>query len=309
MSYAIQVKQELNRIKPTRACCRTAQLAGLFRAVGTFHILADQRFGLNASFGLSSTARTAVFLLKSFGLPVEIRMTEDKRLGLDHRFEIHMEGGSRLVQFLNETGVLSDDLLLSGKLPRRIVSRACCRGSFLRGAFLAAGSVSAPGRASHFEIYSDNEVFLETVCEAATASGVELRITDRQRRPAAYCKSFQSIRDLLISSGAHQAALEFEERSIISGVRAEANRKANFDQANAGRCSHAAARQIKAIQILKETSKWNSLSDNLIQVAELRLRHQSDTIADLGRRSDPPLSKSAVNHRLRRLMAVASQAI
>jgi hypothetical protein len=309
MSYAIQVKQELNRIKPARACCRTAELAGIFRAVGTFHILAEQRFGLQASLGLSSTARTAVYLLKSFGLPVEIRLTEDKRLGLDHHFEIYMEGGSRLVQFLNETGVLSDDLLLSGKLPRRIISRACCRGSFLRGAFLAAGSVSAPGRASHLEIYSDNEVFLETVCEASAAAGVELKITRRHRRPAAYCKRFQSVRDLLISVGAHQAALEFEERSIISGVRAEANRKANFDQANAGRCSEAAARQIKAIQTLKETAAWNNLSDNLIQIAELRLEHQSDTIADLGRRSNPPLSKSAVNHRLRRLLAIADQAI
>lgn len=305
MSFTALAKQELNRVSRERPCCKTAELAALFRASGSFHILARERYGLHASFGLSATARTAVSLTKSFDLPVEIRVREERRLGQRKRYEIYLEGGDRLVQFLNEIGVLSDRLSLQEKVPQRIVSRPCCRVSFLRGAFLASGSVSSPGSPAHFEIYSDSEEFLKTLAELAGESGLKLSIVRRRRHPAVYSKSLESIRNFLVAAGAHRAALEFEERSVMGAVREAANRRANCDQANAARCSRAAARQVRAVKALKRGGGWESLSRGLIEIAELRLKHPSFTIAELGRRADPPLSKSAVNHRLRRLVKKA----
>lgn len=305
MSFTITVKQELNHVSRKRNCCRTAELAALFRAAGSFHIHDGRRYGLHASFGLSATARTVVSLVKSFGLPTEIRVREERRLGPHKRYEIHLDGGDRLVQFLNEIGVLSDHLSLQDKLPGRIISRQCCQSAFLRGAFIAAGSVSEPGASAHLEIYSDSDAFLATVREAALALDMKLKYADRRRHPAVYTKGLETIGDFLVSTGAHQAALEFEERSILSRVREAANRRANCDQANAVRCSRAAARQIQAIRELQRSGRFDRLSAGLTQIAGLRLAHPSATIFELGRLADPPLSKSAVNHRLRRLVALA----
>ena len=242
MSFTTSVKQELCRVSRERACCRTAELAALLRATGSFHILPDDKYGLHASFGLSATARTAVSLVKKFDLPVEVRVREERRLAQGKRYEIYLEGSNRLVQFLNETGILSDRLTLQERVPHRITRRPCCKAAFLRGAFLAAGSISEPGAPAHFEIYSNNSEFLLTLMELAGVSGLKLSLVGRKRNPAVYSKSLKSMRDFLVMTGAHRAALELEEQSILSGVRAAANRRANFDQANAARCSRAAAR-------------------------------------------------------------------
>ena len=290
---------------PGRACCRTAELAALFRAAGNFQLRGGERYGLEASFGLSATARTTVTLVKSFDLPVEIRVREEKRLRQRKRYEIRLEGGSRLVQFLNEIGVLSDSMSLIEHVPARITSRQCCQAAFLRGAFLAGGSVSRPGAPAHLEIYSDSSPFRETVREAAAGREIPLGEMRRQRHPAVYTKNLKTVRELLVVTGAHQAALQFEERAILSSIREEANRRANFDQANAARVSAAAARQVQAIRQLRRNGTWERLSPSLREVAGLRLKHPSATIAELGQRARPPLSKSAVNHRLRRLLAIA----
>jgi DNA-binding protein WhiA len=305
LSFTVNVKQELNHVSRERTCCRIAELAALFRAAGSFHIHGGQRYGLHASFGLSATARTAVLLVKAFDLPLEVRVHDERRLGPHKRFEIHLEGGVRLVQFLNEIGVLSDSLSLLDKVPQRIIGRPCCRAAFLRGAFLAAGSVSGPGKAGHLEIYSANEDFLEAVRDAAASEGIKLSIMKRRRNAAAYSKKLKEIRDFLVTVGAFRGALSLEEKAIISAVKEDANRRANFDQANAARSGRAAARQVAAINQLQRRQDWRQMSPLLTDMAELRLAHPSLSMAELGLRADPPLSKSAVNHRLRRLMELA----
>jgi DNA-binding protein WhiA len=169
--------------------------------------------------------------------------------------------------------------------------------------------VSEPGAPAHLEIYSDNEAYLETISEAAKGLGLVLSISHRKRHPAAYSKKLGTISDFLAKTGAHRAALRFEEQSVVSSIRADANRRTNFDQANAARCSRAAGRQIKAIKELQSLDSWSSVSRNLSDIAELRLKYPSATLQELGRKVDPPLSKSAVNHRLRRLVKMAEQRV
>lgn len=289
-----------------RSCCRTAEVAALFRAAGSFHIKGQDRFGLHAAFGLSATARTAVSLVKSFQMPFEVRVREENRLRQGKRYEVWLEGGGRLVQFLNEIGILSDSLSLQERLPARLIQKPCCRASFLRGAFMAAGSISRPGTAAHLEIYSQSDSYLDTVSEVARQAGLQFSRHQRDRIPATYTKNLETVRDLLVLIGAHQAALEFEERSIVSGLRADANRRANFDQANAVRSGLAAARQIRAINLLKESGRLDALPDALKEMAALRLKHPFATIVELGSHARPPLGKSAVNHRLRRLVKLAA---
>ncbi|MFA5808880.1 MAG: DNA-binding protein WhiA, partial [Thermoleophilia bacterium] len=260
MSFTKLVKQELSHVSRTRGCCRTSELAALFRAAGSFHIKPDEQYGLHASFGLSATARTVVSLVRSFDLPVEIRVREERRLGPHKRYEIYLEGGARLVQFLNEIGVLSDRMSLQEKIPDRIIKGSCCQAAFLRGAFVASGSVSEPGTPAHLEIYADSSAYLDTIEEAATALELSLSRTSRKRHPAVFSKRLGAICDFLVTVGAHQAALDFEERAIMSSIRSDANRLANCDQANAARCSLAAARQIEAISLLQENRRMDRLN-------------------------------------------------
>lgn len=305
MSFAAAVKQELDHVARSRSCCKTAELAALFRASGTFHIQGGGQYGLHAAFSQSSTARTTINLIRSFSLPVEVRVRDERRLKQGKRYEVYLEGGGRLVQFLNETGVLSDSLSLQDSVPERLVRKRCCKAALLRGAFLGAGSVSDPRQPAHLEIYSNNEAFLETLQSVAADLGISLSINPRKRNPAVYSKNLGAITDFLINTGAHQSALKYEERSIVSSVRGDANRRANFDQANAARCSKAAARQIRAIQALQGSEGWATISQPLVEIADLRLAHPSSTLQELGYRTSPRLSKNAVNHRLRRLVQLA----
>ncbi len=307
MSFTITVKQELNRVRAERPCCRTAQLAAMFRAAGSFHIKGRERYGLEASFRLSATARSAVALVKSFQLPVEIRVREEKRLRRHKCFEIYLEGGSRFVQFLNEIGILSDGMSLRKTTPPRVIKRQCCRSAFLRGAFLAGGSVSEPGSSAHLEICAGGAAFLATVREAATGLDISLSKSVRRQRGFVYAKNLQVVRDFLVRTGAHEAALKFEQQAIMAAVREDANRRANCDHANAARCSRAGARQVRAIKALRRSGAWDNLDPGLLEVAELRLLHPSMTMMELGLKAAPPLSKSAVNHRLRRLLEIAGR--
>ncbi len=305
MSFSVKVKQELNRVRPERPCCRTAQLAALFRGAGSFHIKGRERFGLEANLGLSATARNAIPMIRSFQLPVEIRVREEKRLRQRKRFELYLEGGSRFVQFLNEIGILSDGMALRRMTPRRIIKRQCCRSAFLRGAFLAGGSVSRPGQPAHLEICGGGPEFLATVREAAAGLDISLRTSVRRKSSFIYTKNLTAVRDFLVKTGAHEATLEFEQQAIMAAVRGDANRRANFDHANAVRCSKAAARQVHAIKAMRRSAEWGHLNPGLVEIAELRMRHPSMTIIELGQQAAPPLTKSAVNHRLRRLMQIA----
>lgn len=306
-SFTALVKQELNRVRSERPCCRTAQLAALFRGAGSFHINGRERYGVDITLGLSATARNSVSMIRAFGLPVEIRVREEKRLGRHKRFEIYLEGGSRFVQFLNEIGIFSDHMSLRRATPRRIIRRQCCRAAFLRGAFLAGGSVNGPGSPAHLEICAGGPAFLTTVRKAAAGFDISLSMAVRRQRSFLYSKNLKAVRDFLVRTGAHETALKFEQQAIMAAVREGANRRANCDQANAARCSRAAARQVRAIEALRRTGAWDHLRPGLVEIAELRLRHPSSTIVELGQKAAPPLTKSAVNHRLRRIMQIVSE--
>ena len=162
---------------------------------------------------------------------------------------MRVEGGHGL-QLMHEIGVLSAALEPLPEPPRRIVARPCCRGSYLRGGFVAAGSVSGPRAAGHLEIRARDEDAAGVVVRIAAAEGVAMAVARRSSHAAAYVKSKAAIRDLLALMGAHDAVLAFEEAAVIAGTRERANRVTNFDRANLARLGGAARAQRDAIAAL-----------------------------------------------------------
>jgi DNA-binding protein WhiA len=294
------LRNELAAIEPRRTCCRLAELSALFHSAGSLHLLGGGRVAVHLDLATSATARRAFSLLRSFGVSSEIRTYRRRSFDQATRYQLHVEGGERAVQLLQEAGVLDRGRRPLERPPRRVVGKACCRGAFLRGALLGGGSLSGP-RSPHLEARTASVEGARFLAEIVEADGVELRVVERRSHAAAYAKGIEAIAGALALAGASDAALAFEERAVVGETRSSANRLANADHANLVRTSRAAHAQLQAIRQLE----LDDLPDALREVAELRLRHPQLSLRDLAGRCRPPASKASVHRRLRRLVELA----
>ena len=195
---------------------------------------------------------------------------------------------------LREAGVLSASGAPRELPPKRVVGRSCCRGAYLRGALLAAGSLSGP-RNAHLELRASSLDGARFIADVAAREGGTLAVAERRTHAVAYAKGHDAIASVVAAAGAGDTALELEEHALLGAIRADANRLANADEANLERAARAAHRQLAAIRELGV----DALPPDLVEIAELRLRHPSATTAELAAKARPPLSKSAAHRRLR----------
>ena len=200
--------------------------------------------------------------------------------------------------------MLGRDGLPLDRPPGRVVARSCCRAAYLRGAFLGAGSLSGP-RSPHLEVRTPLHAGAAFVRSVASAAGVRMRVIDRESHSAAYAKSWDAIEAYLSVAGATETVLELEERALVAGLRADANRLANADHANLVRQSRSARAQLDAARTLRDDGSLERLAPTLQAAAALRLRHPSLSLRELATRADPPVTKAAMAGRLARLVELA----
>jgi DNA-binding protein WhiA len=298
VSLSDDLRNELAAIAPSRECCRLAELSALFHSAGRFHLHGGGRVAVELDLLSSAVARRAFSLLRTFGVDTEIRTYRRHAFGQETRYQLHVDGR---LPVLRSAGILSPRLAPLERPPRRVVGRACCRGAYLRGAMLGGGSLSGP-RLPHLELRTTGIEGAEFLRFVAAADEVPLKVLDRARHAAAYAKGVDTIADALALAGASDAALAFEEASVVGATRSRANRLANADHANLVRTSRAAAVQLRAIRSLG----LDALPESVREAAELRLRHPSASLAELAAKARPPLTKSGVQRRLRRLVELAA---
>ncbi len=306
MSFSEEVRGELAAIAPARDCDRLAELSALFHFAGRLHLRGRGEVALHLDVASSAVARRAFALLRSFGVRSEIRTYRRRAFGRETRYQLHVEGGPRALQVLDEAGVVDSRLSPRARPPKRIVARACCRAAYLRGALLAAGSVSAPP-SPHLEVRSESLAGAESVVDAAAAEGTELRVVERGEQAVAYAKGIDRIAGVLAAAGASDAALALQERAVVGSTKARANRLANADHANLVRSAHAAHAQVEAVRRLERAGRLGELSPRLREIAEMRLRHPSLSLRELGAKCRPPASKAAAHRRLRALVRIAQR--
>ena len=305
MGFTRDVKLELVTVMPAADHCRRAQLSGLLFGAGVFEISSGGHFGIRASMTLPAVARHLLALLKPLDVDASLRTMDSAPIGL--RYEVLLGDEGRDLQVLNDVGVLSDDLTVQWTVPRRLVERHCCLVAFLRGLFLGCGSMSAPGAPVHAEFTVEDEGFAEQVQRLLARLDLQFSLTARERNIACYTKRGQTAADLLAVIGAHDSCLRWEEHAVLGTVRESANRLANCDAANAGRAATAGRRQAALMRELMASPGWSSLPAQLRQVAELRVEYPYLSLTELAAASDPPISRSALNHRLRRLAVLAGE--
>lgn len=188
---------------------------------------------------------------------------------------------------------------------RILLQKECCRRSFLRGAFLAGGSVSDPRRSYHYEIVCPNRETAGQVVRIIESLGIEARDIQRKESYVAYVKESSAIADLIGFMDAGVSMLQFENERVVKEVRGSVNRRVNCETANIEKTANASARQIEDIRLIQKKLGFSKLSNNLDEIAEVRLQYPEATLKELGAMLDPPVGKSGVNHRLRKLHEIA----
>ncbi len=294
------LREELAAIAPESDCDRLAELSGLFHVAGSVHLRGRGEIALHLDLVSSGVARRAFALLRAFDVASEIRTYQRAAFDRATRYQLHLDGTARAYETLHRAGVLDASHRPLERPPQRVVARRCCRGAYLRGALLGAGSLSGP-RDPHLEIRTAEIEGARFLADVAAGVGAELHVLQRSRHAIAYAKGTEPIADVLVAAGAGDVVLVLEERSVIAATKADANRLANADHANLVRTGRAAHAQLEAVRKLDV----DSLPDDLRELAVLRLRHPTASVADLAGRCRPPVTKASAYRRLRRIQELA----
>ncbi len=190
---------------------------------------------------------------------------------------------------------------------RLLIERSCCKHAYLRGAFLATGSVTNPEKGYHFEIVCDCEPHAEILIDIIKSFGLEPKLIRRKKYYVVYMKDGSMIVDILNIMGAHISLMNMENVRILKDMRNSVNRRVNCETANINKTVNAAVKQIEDIKYIEATKGLKYLPDNLRKIAELRLEEPETPLKELGEKLEPAIGKSGVNHRLRKISEIANE--
>jgi cell division protein WhiA len=299
------VKDELSRLVVTRMCCRRAEVSVLLRFAGGLHIVGG-RVVVEAEVDAGSTARRLRREIQElYGCVVDVHVLAAGGLRKTTMFVVRVvRDGEGLAR---QTGLLD----LRGRpvrgLPPQVVSGAPCDAEAAwRGAFLAHGSLTEPGRSSALEVTCPGPEAAVALAGAARRLGITAKAREARGADRVVVRDGDAIGALLTRLGAHASVLAWEERRMRREVRATANRLANFDDANLRRSARAAvsgaARVERALDIL-----GGEAPEHLVMAGKLRMAHRQVSLEELGQLADPPMTKDAIAGRIRRLLAMADK--
>ena len=306
MSFNSDVKEELARVEPTCTHCERALLAALIRIEGTLFISGQERYRLEVVTDAPSVARLSWKLLhEAYNLKTELT-TRRSVLHKTPNYLINVPAQDGLVEALRDMGILGVSGLQFG-VAESLVAKQCCASAYLRGAFLGSGFVSDPRGDFHFEITVESREMADDLVRIMESKGIHARVMPRRSSFVVYIKSGEAILEFLAFAGAHQSALILENARVVKSVRNEVNRQTNAEMANQKKAVTASIDQIYAMRTVIETYGVEKLPPALQEIVRLRVAYPDATLKELGERADPPLSKSAVYHRIRRIEQMARE--
>ena len=310
MSFSAETKNELARIIPEKKCCQLAEIAGFLRIAGSLRLAGGGRFSIHCETDNPAACRHYKKLIKAyFKVDPELEIEDGGTLRRGHVYSLNIAPDMKSESILRETGILlvkEGSNYISDGIYQDIVRKKCDRKSYLRGAFMACGSVSDPAKEYHLDFTLDHErLALDLKKLIGTFEDLEGRITMRKGKYVVYMKRAEYISDTLALMGADSQVLEFESIRVEKDVLKRTVRLTNCDNANADRTINAAEKQVRAIRKLMDSGRMWLLSDKLAEVANLRIEHPEASLVELGEMMDPPLKKSGINKRLQRIMEAA----
>ncbi len=311
MSFSSTAKDELIRLPLGKSCCILSELSALTQTSGSLALRGLGRVQVTYRVENAALARRIFLLLRTqLNITARLHFVQHARLG-GRRSCVLTLGDQDSQTLLIALHMMERDeegnISLKRTAPRHPMTRQCCRRAFLRGAFLGCGSMTNPEKSYHFEWVAEDQSLRQTLAKLLDKSGLPVHEHVRKGQNVMYLKGAQQIADMLALMGASQAVLEMENIRITKQMRAGANRASNCDEHNSEKMLNAADEQIEAIKLISIQRGLFTLPPGLQEIARLRLEHTSLSLNELGQLMDPPVGKSGVNHRMRRLMDIAKE--
>lgn len=314
MSFSSDVKKELARNISAARHCRIAELAGMIGMVGHVDCQDGKPVRIVISTERSVIANTMSELIKKlFGLVPECSV---KRTGADSRvYKMvfnRQEDVERILTTLkiakktenssgNVCGMDCQEMHISGL----VIQKDCCRRAFIKGVFMTSGSISDPEKGYHFEVVCDNPERAELISGIIHNFDIDSKVIARKRYHVVYIKDGTMIVDMLNLMGAYSSLMDMENIRILKDIANNVNRKVNCEAANLNKTVNAAVRQIEDIEYIIKVKGIHYLPDNLVELAQARLEARDASLKELGEMINPPIGKSGVNHRLRKISEIA----
>ncbi len=308
MSFAAETKKELTHIFGNETCCLTAELSALIKMNGTVQ-LSNQRLKLDVLTENAAIARKIFTLTKQlFQINAELIVRKKMRLKKNNIYVVRIP--LKVEDILKELNLLEDgQFSFYSGIKKSIIHNECCKRAYLRGAFLAGGSINNPESSSyHLEIASNDQEHIEDLTNLANEFDLNTKWKERKKGYFMYIKESEKITEFLSIIGAHQALFKFEDVRIVKDMRNSVNRLVNCETANLNKTIGAAMRQIENIRLIDEQIGLDNLPPKLKDVAEARLRNPEYNLSELGESiTSGKVSKSGVNHRLKKIDEIASK--
>ncbi|MFD3446510.1 DNA-binding protein WhiA [Microbacteriaceae bacterium 4G12] len=306
MSFASETKKELTNME-SKDCCVKAELSALIRMNGSLSF-SNRHLVIDIQTENAAIARRIYTLLKrSYDVTVELLVRKKMRLKKNNVYIVRLVEKAKEV--LDDLRIIQGDFTLIRNISQELIKKKCCKRSYLRGAFLAGGSVNNPETSSyHLEIFSLYKEHNDAICELMNEFGLNSKTLERRKGYITYLKEAEKITEFLNIIGAHNALLRFEDIRIVRDMRNSVNRLVNCETANLNKTIGAALRQIENIRYIDKSVGLDFLPDKLREIAELRVTFQDVTLKELGEMvSGGKISKSGINHRLRKIDEIAEK--
>ncbi|HIY12216.1 MAG TPA: DNA-binding protein WhiA [Candidatus Agathobaculum merdipullorum] len=295
MSFSTEVKNELCRVSMQRACCTRAEAYGAL-----LHATVFSHREIRLSTENAVVARRLQALLQRAFFVV----CEPQQQG--RKYQIVLEQPAQIGRIFDVLGY-DRKSHITYHLNRNELEEECCLASFLRGAFLMAGTVAGPDKKSHLELKSGHQSLAGEETSLLLDFGLSPKLAHRGGTCLLYFKDGASVEDFLTRIGAPHAAMALMEAKVEKNLRNTINRQVNCETANLVKTADAAARQIAAIRAVLDTRGEEAFPENLRETVHLRLAYPTDTLAELAQRFDPPISKPGLSHRLKKITEFASK--
>lgn len=309
MSFSGEVKEELAEYTVEARHCLIAELSAMLSMSSRVRKDADGYSIVFTTENIAVARKMQRYIKEGFNCNPQISVRCNGHGGKNHIYTVRVDNRAA-EQILFATKLMtrdeepSEDLMPKNTMA---IKNDCCRRAFIRGAFLTSGSMSDPEKFYHFEIVCSTERKAEFIQSILTGFTFDARIVQRKKYYVVYIKEGEQIVDLLNIMMAHRALLNLENVRILKEVRNSVNRQVNCETANLNRTVSAAVKQLDDINYIRDTVGLDSLSESLMEIAILRAENTEVSLKELGQMLTPPVGKSGVNHRLRKISEIADE--
>jgi len=305
LTFSGEVKEELSRQQAEKEHCRIAEIAAIISMCGKVAIDSRERYSIKVRTENVSVARKYFTLIrKTFNIDTETLVSANNNKG-HVTYTVIIKRHEDAIRLLRETQLMNDEGEIAEVFD--VIRRPCCKRAYLRGAFLAAGSVSNPEKSYHIEIVCANRKQASWIRMLINGFRLDSKVILRKNSYVVYLKEGSQIVDLLNIIEAPVALMKMENVRILKEMRNTVNRKVNCETANINKTVSAAAKQAEDIEYIQNKIGLGKLPDTLQEVARLRLSNPEASLKELAQLSTSEIGKSGINHRLRKLSEIAEE--